>query len=599
MQGNDEYSNSINRENYNSKKNKKSNVNVNGNAMKEDVSFELKAAYITANLMEGTNANVNVNDSGAISVEERIEKFIESLSEGDQNAIPDSLGKVIGSALLITSNTVGASMMVIPSLASGPGMVVSSGMIGFIYLIHLFSGLLLAEVAINQYESSSCDVPSSFKEFADVNFNSKIAGTSIALISIFVNMCVLSFDLTRGGDVLATEALAQFQTSNLFDAASESSDSAILAPLFGSDTFMNNIPHDLASNCGTTLAALGVMYMVSTQNSDTLSKVASVCCMTLFISFAGLVLPGLALIHDPISTFLNTPGLYDFGTPSFYNSLFEFAPIALMALVYQNIVPTIAKNLNYERKQIIPAIALGSFLPMLMFLSFIFVQIGSTGTGAAADASTGGLFMYGITVSSLIGSALACTISISQEVDIFFGRSNTNKNSKEEAKSSGVNDAFLSYEYDGKDGEDEMLKLVDVVNSEKQCLVNGDALNGSGFDLSSVALAITPPVLAGIYFSGGDCFTGALSLSGSYGTPLLYGVIPVLLALNQRNGSMERKQQQQEQSKGANNLNLFAEDVRDGTRQIAPGGIVGLGLFGTGSLALIVSHLVSDVSSLL
>jgi hypothetical protein len=316
--------------------------------------------------------------------------------------------------------------------------------------------------------------------------------------------------------------------------------------------------------------------------------------MTLFISFAGLVLPGLTSIHDPIPTFLNTPGLYDIGTPSFYNSLFEFAPIALMALVYQNIVPTIAKNLNYERKQVIPAIALGSFLPLLMFISFIFVQIASTGTGAAAAASTGGLFMYGITVSSLIGSALACTISISQEVDTFFGRSK-NKNSVDGDNSSDANDAFLNYEYNGSDGnDDKTLKLLDVVNSEKECLINSDAANDSSFDLSSVALAITPPVLAGIYFSGGDCFTGALSLSGSYGTPLLYGVIPVLLALNQRNGSKERKQPQ-----GEKNLNSFAEDVRDGTRQIAPGGMLGLGIFGTGSLALIASHLVSDVSSLI
>ena len=422
---------------------------------------------------------------------------------------------------------------------------------------------------------------------------------------MFVNMCVLSFDLTRGGDVLATEALAQFQSLDVFDSASSSATTgatAILAPLFGSDTFMNNIPHDVASNCGTILAALGIMSMVSTQTNDTLSKVASVCCMTLFISFAGLVLPGLTSIHDPISTFLNTPGLYDIGTPSFYNSLFEFAPIALMSLVYQNIVPTIAKNLNYERKQVIPAIALGSFLPLLMFISFIFVQIGSTGTGVAAAASTGGLFMYGITVSSLIGSALACTISISQEVDTFFGRSK-DENNMDDVNSSNANDAFLSYEYNGSDGDnddDKTLKLLDVVNSEKECLIkSSDVANGNSFDLSSVVLAMTPPVLAGIYFSGGDCFTGALSLSGSYGTPLLYGVIPVLLALNQRNGSRERKQQQQEQSRGVNNLQSFAEDVRDGTRQIAPGGMVGLGIFGTGSLALIASHLVSDVSSLL
>jgi hypothetical protein len=37
---------------------------------------------------------------------------------------------VISAALLITSNTVGASMMVLPGLAQGPGMIVSSGLIG-------------------------------------------------------------------------------------------------------------------------------------------------------------------------------------------------------------------------------------------------------------------------------------------------------------------------------------------------------------------------------------------------------------------------------------------------------------------------------------
>merc|ERR1719491_2254564 len=55
--------------------------------------------------------------------------------------------------------------------------------------------------------------------------------------------------------------------------------------------------------------------------------------------------------------------------------------------------------------------------------------------------------------------------------------------------------------------------------------------------IPALALAVFPPLLAGIYFSGGEEFVQAISISGSYASPLLYGVIPILLAWNQRKGS--------------------------------------------------------------
>ena len=406
-----------------------------------------------------------------------------------------------------------------------------------VYLVHLFSGLLLAEVAINQYETSACDVPSSFKEFADVNFNSESAGTLIAITSVFVNMCVLSFDLVRGG-----EAIVDNQQL-----------SAILAPLFANDVL--NTP--MAAHCASIFAALGLTAAVGTQSSETLSKLASICCITLFVSFAGLVLPGLASIHDPVATFM-TPGTTPIGSDDFSASLSTFAPIALMALVYQNIVPTITKVLNYDRKQVVPAIMLGSFIPMLMYVSYCFVEIGTD--GVASTLSAGGTFMSGIRISALVGSAMACTISISQELDIFFG----NKKSED--------DNLLSSDYDNNNAE-----LLDV-NSEKSCLIGGD--KPTTFDMPLVALSIVPPLLAGIYFSGGEGFVGALSLSGSYGTPILYGIVPVLLALNQRN-----------------NNNVDSNDAAP--KQIVPGGWLSLGAFATASIALIGSHLISDVSSIL
>ena len=52
-----------------------------------------------------------------------IDSITGSLQES-KNFLP-----VVSAALLITSNTVGASMMVLPGLAQGPGMIVSSGLI--------------------------------------------------------------------------------------------------------------------------------------------------------------------------------------------------------------------------------------------------------------------------------------------------------------------------------------------------------------------------------------------------------------------------------------------------------------------------------------
>lgn len=415
------------------------------------------------------------------------------------------------------------------------------------YVINLFSGLLIAEVAINQYEASSCDVPSSFKEFADVNLKSNSAGTFVAIISVFVNMCVLSFDFVRGGQLMT-------ENQQL---------GSILAPIFGADILST----PTAEHCGAAVAAAAIMTLVGTQSSDVLSKIASICCVTLFISFAGLVGPGLVSIHDPAAAFM-APGTFPIGSPDFSSSLSALIPIALMTLIYQNIIPTITKMLNYDRTQVVSAIALGSCFPMLMFISFCFTEIG--GGGAASALSTGGMFMAGIRMSSLVGSAMAGTLSIGQELDIFLG---SDKSAKKSNKSSPFND--------------DDVELLDVVGSEESCLTDG--AKGHTLTMSSVALSAIPPLLAGIIFSGGEGFVGALSLSGSYGTPILYGFVPILLAFNQRYGSVSKEDEK---------VSLIEKEI-DSSNHIAPGGMVSLGLLGVGSIALISNQLIADVSNLI
>lgn len=491
----------------------------------------LSAASIsTGNFASTTATSANTDSLG---------NFIGSITEGlpeMSNILP-----VVSAALLITSNTVGASMMVLPGLAQGPGMIVSSLLIGVIYVTNLISGVLIAEVAINQYESSSCDVPSSFKEFSSFNLQSEQAGTFISAISLFVNTCVLSYDLVSAGH-LTNKALTN-------DA---------LKPIFSQDIM------DILSssgNAGLFVAATFFVTLVSTQSGAALSGIASICCMTLFACFAGLVLPGLTMIHDPLATFA-AKGTSEFGSEVFMHDLSSFVPVLLSAMIYQNIVPTITKMLNYDRTKTVTAIIIGSAMPMLMYIAFCFTVLG----GGAIDGTAGSasMFLTGIAASSVFGSAMACIISISEELDIYFGGP---------------------------------AESCEISESTSKGLAPPAPPADETASFPSVVLGIIVPVLAGAFFADGDGFVKALCVSGSYGSPLLYGIVPVILAFSQRTNIID-------EFKGNtfvdNTKTAFEKILQNDTNketQLLPGGMFAMGSLGACAATLMGTHLVEDLST--
>jgi tyrosine-specific transport protein len=299
--------------------------------------------------------------------------------------------------------------------------------------VNLISGMVIAEVAIRQKENYGNDVPSSFKEFADASLNNPLASNLIAGISLFTNACVLSFDLVRAGDV----------TSCMLGGVS---------PII------------------STLGFAGLLVTcVSSLSGQVLARLASAAVTALFLSFFGILLPGLANVLDPVSTFL-TPGLSDSG-------ISEAAPIILMTLVYQNIVPSVTKILDYDRTKTLAAIGLGSFLPLFLYVAWCFACLGG---GAAAS---GGLLLTVFSLAAVSGSSLGCVLSLSEEVESFL------------AKDKSVGDSTLN--------------------------------------IWSVLAGVGVPVAAALVFAGSDDFTVALKLAGSYGSPLLYGAIPAFMAWKQ------------------------------------------------------------------
>jgi len=383
-------------------------------------------------------------------------------SNSSSNGISGLL-QVLSAASLVTGSTVGASMLVLPSLAVGPGFAASSGLFLGMYMLVLTSGLIIADVAIHQHESGY-DVPSSFQEFAEANLegdgdNESSFGIAkcVSIIPVLVNSLVLIFDISKAGEL----------------------GSSLLSPFLGA--------------VDPVLAAVGFVSILgaalSSFSGEKLSAVASMCVTVLLVAFGGLLLPGLAAVQDPMGT-LVAPGL---DGDQWLASALAAAPIVLTALQFQNVVPSIAKILKYDRQKTVAAIALGSATPLAMYTAWCFAVLAGGMENIAGGA--GGPLMTVFAAATLFGSSIGSSMGMAEEVETFVSKSNVDESS----------------------GTAETPKQGDV------------------FSLPAVALSLAVPMagVTALSITHGDA-SGALAIAGSFGSPILYGIIPAMMAMNQR-----------------------------------------------------------------
>lgn len=409
----------------------------------------------------------------------------DDLSDNHQNFFQDWMLPVLSTSFLITANTVGATCLVIPDLAAGPGFGTTCALSVLTYGINLVSGMMMAEVAIKQYESSGSEVASSFKEFADSSFKSSLISNAIACISILTNASILAFTFNKAGD-LGSELLG-----------------GSLEPATVSIGYVGLV---------------GVL--MSSLSGERLSAVASLCVAGLFASFAGLLLPGLAAVQDPMAT-LMAPGVAD----NCLGSAAQLFPILLLSLVYQNIVPSVTKLLNYDRKKTTASLAIGSFIPFAMYVAWCFASMGG---GIDTSLGMAGPLLTGFSMATVAGSSIGTTMSVAEEFDSFL-------------KSSTA------------DADEEDLGKSEV------------------FSVPAVAASVAVPTIGALF--GGDDITMFLGLAGSIGTPLLYGVVPALMAWKQRQAVSQRLD------------------------NLVPGGMASLGALGLASTGFVGQELVHVMST--
>lgn len=216
-----------------------------------------------------------------------------------------------------------------------------------------------------------------------------------------------------------------------------------------------------------------------TQTNKGLEKIANVACMVLFSSFASILLPSMASVSDPIGT-LTAPGNDPHG---FVAAFAAAAPLILSSLTYQNIVPSITKLLDFDRTKSTLAIIFGSFIPMAMYLAYSFAVLGggldaSTASGAGAAAFTA------FSAAALWGSSAAATMSLAEEYEGLMS-------------SAGISDDLSPLE--------------------------------DKFSIPAVALSMGPPTAVALACVHGGDLTGALHFNGAFITPVLYGLLPIIL----------------------------------------------------------------------
>jgi tyrosine-specific transport protein len=359
----------------------------------------------------------------------------------------DSVTKVLSASLLITGNTVGSSMFVLPDAVGEVGLAMGSAIFFGLYIFNLISGLLLADVAINLHESSECEVPSSFKDFVDSALQSEVAGTAMAGASLLSNSCFLAFGIVHAGH-LAADTLPGLG----------------LDPIVGAGAF------------SAMIAAFSL-----TQTNKGLESIANAAVIVLFSSFATLLLPSLAHVSDPMGTIL-APG----NSPDGLATAAALAiPLLLSSLAYQNIVPSITKLLDFDRTKSTIAVAVGSFIPMAMYIAWCYAVLGG-GLDSSTSSDAGAAAFTAFSASALVGSCVASVMSLAEEYE-------------------------------------SIMSSVTQDNDVDSCPVE------SKFSLPAVALSMALPVAVGLAYSEGGDLTGALHFNGAFITPVLYGLLPIIL----------------------------------------------------------------------
>lgn len=349
-------------------------------------------------------------------------------------------GRVLGAILLIAGCCIGAGMLGLPVVAGISGFIPSTIAFVLVWMYMLATGLLIVE--INLW----------FKD--DISFltmSEKILGKFGKWLSGFLFLFLfysIMVAYISGCGSLVCELLNQ----NFGIVCSQTVGSILSSVLFGLVILAGTIVVDGVNRL--FMVGLGVAYLL-------------------------LLVIGLPHINTGLLTTANWSGIL------------VAIPLMVISFGYHNLVPTITEYLEHNKREVVKSIAIGSSLPLLVYLLWDGLIMGLIPGGYEEAVASGDMATQAL--RKITGTT---KINDLAEMFAFFA----------------LVTSFLGV----------ALSLVDFLR---------DGFHDAGVGLHRllyVLLAIVPPLVFALIYP--KVFLIALGYAGGFATVILFGILPALMA---------------------------------------------------------------------
>ncbi|MCP1996783.1 aromatic amino acid transport family protein [Flavobacterium sp. HSC-61S13] len=236
--------------------------------------------------------------------------------------------KVLGSILLVAGSSIGGGMLAMPITSAGVGFIGISILLVVIWFTMCYTALLM--VTVYRFNSPSDGFDTLTKKYLGV-FGNNLAGISL----LFLIYALTAAYISGGGSILTSQLQRWFVPE--------------IDPRWGALLF-------------TIL--FGGIVSISTRWVDLFSRALFVIKILFLILLLAILFPFVSeanLLQLPLEQGL----------------IFTAIPVVFTSFGFHGSIPSIVKYLNGDEKKLKQAFIWGSFLPLIIYLLWQFVVLGS------------------------------------------------------------------------------------------------------------------------------------------------------------------------------------------------------------------------------
>lgn len=379
----------------------------------------------------------------------------------DRGRLTHQPGSILGSTALVAGTTVGAGILALPAVTLPSGVIPSTVLLIAVWLYALVSGLLIAEVSLSAMRSLGRE---SLGLLPMIESTLGLAGARIAGGAyLFLHYALLVAYIAQGGEILVSAA------EQLFD--------------------VQNVPAWVGTT-SFTLVFGGIMYF---GRERLVEKLNSAFVAIVIASFLGLLLFGFGQVKGSGLLFQN------------WSALPNAVPVMLVALFYHNVIPVVALQLEGDARLIRSSIFVGSAIPLIMFLAWNAVVLGSVSPALVQGVSNGRTVFDPLQIlrDNGTGEWLGVLVSVFSEFAIVT--------------------SFIGFVYG----------LLDLFKSISFVAPNELSLR------KAYSLILFPPMSMSAL--NPSIFFTAIDYAGTFSISVLGGIIPALMSWKQRQSNSEHQ----------------------------------------------------------